>query len=158
MYNGIVLCKDCNWKRSNFPYSEYVKYHPEMKKNAQRQINQICNFILNGKLPDIYRYYPIEIAEALEQYSEGTLQLDVNKYIQKAMKKARARVDANKIQILEIYNTSNEEKKKIKALQNEIEARKQEIQANQENINELAQQNHHEYALINYLDRKINGK
>ena len=85
----------------------------EMKKNAQRQINQICNYILNGELPDIYRYYPIKIAETLEKYSEGAIQLDVDRYIQRAMENARARVDSNKSQIIEISNADKEEKRKI---------------------------------------------
>ncbi|MCQ2754811.1 MAG: HNH endonuclease [bacterium] len=152
IYNGIILCQECNRKRGNLPYTSYIKYHPEMKRNTQRQINQICNFIIDGKLSlDSYKYYPIKIAETLENYSEGVINVNVDKYIEKALKSAKERYRANESQISEITDTEKELRKKIAALESKIRQGKKAAEA-------LADENHKEYSFMAYLNGKKNSK
>ena len=78
--NGIVLCKKCNTERSNIPYRIYLKIHPEMKKNIQKQINKIITFINHKKLLG-YDNYPVDIKKTLLNETDNLIKIKIKRYL-----------------------------------------------------------------------------
>ncbi len=91
--NGIVLCVDCNKKRGNQPYPEFIKYHPKMPYNTQKQIDYISNLIATGKTSGALRVWPIKVAETLIQSTNGIISPNIDKFCQKEVKRSRARLN-----------------------------------------------------------------
>ena len=118
--NGIILCADCNEKRKTRPYSEFLKYHPQMPFNTNKQINFVADMILKEKLGGPFRYWPVQVSETLNEYTDGKIKPDVTKYCQKEYKKSAQRLEANQERYLNLKDKqSSEVMKKIK-LQDEI--------------------------------------
>lgn len=80
--NYIVMCSKCNGQRSQTPYEEWLKIHPEMIENVQKQLDIIFNK-MNLETISISRTYPEDIKEALDKESNGILQIDTSKWIPK---------------------------------------------------------------------------
>ncbi len=78
--NGIVLCKKCNTERSNIPYRIYLKIHPEMKKNIQKQMNRVITFINRKKLSG-YDNYPVDIKQTLLRETDNLIKIKIKKYL-----------------------------------------------------------------------------
>ena len=113
--NGIVLCKKCNSERSNVSYPLFLKFHPEMVENMQKQINRVVSFITNRKLIG-YDSYPIDIKRTLLNNSDNILRINVRKFLkfhkQRAMKKlekAEAILNAEN----EKYDVANDKLQKV---------------------------------------------
>ncbi len=102
--NGIVLCKKCNTERSNIPYRIYLKIHPEMKKNLQKQMNKIITFINRGKLTG-YDDYPVEIKNTLLNETDNLIKIKIKKYL-----KYREHQVLNKLQRAQASFEDNKEK------------------------------------------------
>ena len=113
IHNGIVLCRECNMNRSSIPYSEFIKYHPEMSYNLQKQIDYISKFILNGKLDDEYKYWPIKISRLLYNYSEGKLNPNASDYCKKLAKKSQTNIET-RTDLMAKLNQERENKLKEK--------------------------------------------
>jgi hypothetical protein len=58
-----------------------------MPYNAQKQLLQISDLILHGRISSEYKDYPIKIASTLYEYSDGKIDVDITSYAQKASKK-----------------------------------------------------------------------
>ena len=73
--NYIPMCRTCNSKRSNIPYSEWLKTHPEMKQNLQEFINFIDGVIKEGNFANAgeYETYVDDIIKAFARETEGEL-------------------------------------------------------------------------------------
>ncbi|MBQ7764434.1 HNH endonuclease [bacterium] len=115
--NGLVMCPICNRARKDTHYIDFIKYHPLMPYNTQKQILQISQLILAGKADDYLSLYPIQVAKTLSDYTNGAISPDITSYCKKRIKKAD-----NKIQ------KGFDEIKKIKEERNQMQAEKAELE------------------------------
>lgn len=108
--NGIVLCRKCNAERANLPYPFFLKFHPEMVQNIQRQMNRIITFIKHGKLLG-YDSYPVEVKQTLLNQSDNILKVNIRKYLRykqeraaESVKRAKAVFEKDE----QLYNAATE--------------------------------------------------
>lgn len=78
--NIIILCQKCNEERSNLPYPFFLRFHPEMIQNLQKQINKIITFIKHGKLVG-YDDYPADIKTNVLTGSDNLIRLKIGDYL-----------------------------------------------------------------------------
>ncbi len=78
--NGIVLCKRCNRKRADLPYTFFLSLFPQMKVNIQKQCNRIMAFIKGGRLKG-YDTYPQDIKETMLRETDNTIRINISKYL-----------------------------------------------------------------------------
>lgn len=76
--NYIYLCGKCNHERMTQKYDEFIKKHPQMPENTQKQIDEICDYINKGILEG-YDTWPNDIKEPLGDESEGLIVIDSSK-------------------------------------------------------------------------------
>lgn len=118
--NGIIMCRRCNQMREREPYNEFVKYHPMMPYNTQKQILQITEYILDGKLGTTYDFWPIEVAKTLEEYSQGAIKLDISEYCKRRSKKIKVKIEESGNQIHDMNQEIANQKSKRDKLLKEI--------------------------------------
>ena len=118
--NGIVLCADCNEKRKSRPYSEFLKYHPEMPYNTEKQLRFVADSIAKGKLNGYFRFWPIRVAKTLAEYTDGKIKPDMIDYCKKEQKRSSMRREENTKQFKELKNQRYEFVTKKKELRQEI--------------------------------------
>lgn len=80
--NSLVFCRKCHQNSSNFKFAEVLEYHPEMTKNIQKQFDVVTKLILEGKVEDNFRLWPLNMTELLDKISLGKLKIDISKYIE----------------------------------------------------------------------------
>lgn len=78
--NIIILCGKCNQERSNLPYPFFLRFHPEMMQNLQKQFNKIMTFIRHGKLVG-YDDYPIDIKQNILTGSDNLIRPKIGEYL-----------------------------------------------------------------------------
>lgn len=93
--NIIVLCQKCNEERSDLPYPFFLRFHPEMVQNIQKQINKIITFIKHGKL-DGYEDFPVANKAVVLEESADILRPKIGKFLK--FKKERAQTQLQKAQ------------------------------------------------------------
>jgi|GEM_PF-1470612 len=71
--NYIVMCGDCNWKRSSMPYTKWLQVQPGMRNNFKRYIAEITERIKIGELGEEYATYPFEVIKTVEGQSKGQI-------------------------------------------------------------------------------------
>ena len=81
--NKIIVCRTCGNDLAQFPYNETVKYHPEMTENIEKQLQFYADKIIKGVLPAELYDYPIAVAKTLYEDSNGIINPDLSKYIDK---------------------------------------------------------------------------
>lgn len=149
--NGIVLCEACNGERQHIPYEEFIQYHPDMPYNVQKQILQISDLILKGKVSDEYRDWPIKVASTLYENSDGKINPDITSYCKKANRKYGKNLEKRSQEIsdahkeLALKKSAVEELEKIlqdfygeiKGLKEEISAKNLENQADKILLKEI---------------------
>ena len=127
--NRVVFCRDCNQKRDNSPYTEFIQYHPQMPQNMQRQVDEISQQILAGKVSERFDFWPVKVAEILSEESNGQIRIDVSEFADKFEKKSKRKI--NKI------NTKRENLNKEKTeLENLLKAKENECQQTELEYNE----------------------
>lgn len=142
--NGIVLCKKCNNERSNVSYPLFLKFHPEMLENMQKQINRVVSFITNRKLIG-YDSYPVDVKRTLLNNSDNILRINVRKFLKfykqralKKLEKAEAILNAEN----EKYDAASEKLKtvdlKLEEVMTMVRKLKKERRFAQEAVNEIA--------------------
>ena len=124
--NGIVLCKKCNTERSNIPYKVYLKLHPEMKKNLQRQMNRIMTFINREKLTG-YDNYPVDIKKTLLNETDNLIKIKVKKYLKYREHQALTRLEASKNSFEEHSELADSALQKLDSINARMEALMAEI-------------------------------
>lgn len=144
--NGIVLCKSCNQERANLPYTFFLKVHPEMKKNAQRQINKIISFLKGDKLID-YETYPVAVKETLYEETNHMIKLNIKKFFenkelrsQAELDEALARSEESEAKYQTAHKNFMEAQKKIKEALETINKLKRESSAYQNEANAAHQE------------------
>lgn len=122
--NGIFLCKKCNSERSDVPYPIFLRFHPEMKANLQKQLNKIMTFIKHRKLLN-YDTYPLEIKQTVWDNTDHIIKLKINEFLMYRQQQA-----AKKLKIVQARHDENEKRCKV-ATKNleEIDAKIQEAMA-----------------------------
>ena len=65
--NYIVMCADCNSRRSNMPYSEWIMRRPNFKTNFDKYLQEVETKIQTGELGEEYESYPDEILETFSR-------------------------------------------------------------------------------------------
>lgn len=85
--NLIIMCRKCNKYRSDIPYDEFLKYHPEVIENIPKQINLVGRNILNNHISLRLKDYPIKVSQAIYKASNGAINPDIQWYIEKLLKK-----------------------------------------------------------------------
>lgn len=158
LLNGIVMCRGCNLKRKSIPYSEYIKYHPEMVYNTQKQMDMISQYILNGSLPAEFEFYPVKTSRTLYNYSAGKINVNVENYCKKALAKSERRM-AEKNEELE--NTKDSRDKNIKRkmeLEEEMKNISQNIKSLNNKVKDLISDTHYEQSLQDNLKSYLTEK
>lgn len=130
--NGIVLCADCNEKRGNRHYDEFLLYHPAMPYNVEKQIAYVSDLISKGKLNGTFRFWPMRVSKTLSEYTGGKIKPDISKYCKKEQKKSISR---------KVENTKNYKKLKSEQVQKlrEKEALKARLRELQKSLDEVDQ-------------------
>ena len=86
--NYIYLCGKCNHERMTQKYDDFIAKHPQMPENTQKQIDEICDYINQGKLAD-YDTWPNDIKSPLGEESEGLIIIDTKSLDLKKAKENR---------------------------------------------------------------------
>lgn len=156
--NGLVLCRDCNQKRGTTPYEEFIQYHPRMRYNIQKQILTIGNYILQDRLDSMYRFWPIKVAQTINDYSNGAINPDISKYVKKALEKSNQLIEENEADLKAIKKERDEKFKEKEKLLQQLEDIKKTLINLKEEKNYLQEQNKVEkylnYTLNEYLEEK----
>ena len=87
--NGILLCHKCNQMKSSIGGDVFAEYHPLMPYYAQKQVEQISNLILTGKMDSSFATYPLEIASTYEVESKGKIKIDSSDYCKRSERKIK---------------------------------------------------------------------
>lgn len=108
--NKIVMHKSCNQHRNRIPYPKFLKYHPNMQENVQKQVDLVVDALLKGELPYFTEFYPLKMPLKLAEKTDGLISIDITRYCREGLnlsykKEARFRE--------ELYNISNLRDKKI---------------------------------------------
>lgn len=156
--NGIVLCRDCNQRRGSVPYEEFIQYHPKMPYNTQKQIQTIADYILKGRMDSMYRFWPIKVAQTLNDYTNGAINPDVSEYAKKALKQSKLKNINNSEElkvIKEKRNTKFKEKDELIKKLDEINKTLANLKEEKNNIQEQDKiENFLQDTLDEYLDNK----
>ena len=156
--NGIVLCRDCNQKRGNTPYEEFIHYHPGMPYNTQKQIQTIANYILEGRMDCMYRFWPIKVAQTLNEYTNGAINPDVSEYAKKALRQSKNRIAENSENINAIKEKRNKNFKERDELIKKIDEINKTLADLKEEKNHLQEQDKIEHFLKKTLDEYLEKK
>lgn len=90
--NIIILCGKCNRERANLPYPFFLRFHPEMMQNLQKQFNKIMTFIRHGKLKG-YDDYPIDIKQNILEGSDNLIRPKIGEYLKFRKERAEQRLE-----------------------------------------------------------------
>jgi len=74
--NYLVQCKFCNNERSSMSYKDWLKRHPEMKKNLQLYMDKVINLIKEKEITN-HDFYPLVVKSTLLKESEGLLDIRI---------------------------------------------------------------------------------
>ena len=157
--NGIILCKKCNSERSNVPYRIYLKIHPEMKKNIQKQINRIITFINSEKLIG-YDNYPLDIKKTLLRETDNLIKIKINKYLKYKEQQALSKIEAAKASLDNNSVQADTALQKLESINDKLEtlmAEVRQLKKDKHRINEaltLAQQNMEHYENVMQQNEK----
>lgn len=136
--NIIILCGKCNQERSNLPYPFFLRFHPEMLQNLQKQLNKIMMFIKHGKLTG-YDNYPMDMKQNVLGESANLLRPKIGDYLN-----FRKELAAKKLERLEAklakketkYNNACTKLDEINSRINEIEAQLRQLKKEKRVIKE----------------------
>ena len=150
--------KSCNGYRSNMSYRKFFRYHPEMPKNIQKQINFITRLILNGKLDGSFRFWPMTIAKTLFDYTDGAIDLDITKYCEKGLEQTTERMEMRQGAIDKLKTDRDSKINQKQKLLRQIKALEGEITGIGRVTNDLIKENQEEKSLISSYETYIQKK
>lgn len=158
MKNGLVMHQRCNCDRSNMSYRKFFRYHPEMPKNIQKQINFITRLILKGKLDGAFRFWPMTISKTLFDYTDGAVNLDITKYCEKGLEQTTERIETRQGAIDKLKNDRDAKISQKQELLRQIKSLEGEIEGIGNTTIDLIQENQNEKNLISSYEAYINKK
>lgn len=130
IYNTTIMHRLCNLKRGSRPYSVFVEYHPQMPYNTQQQLDRTSKEILAGNLPEEFDYYPTRVADNLRRCSGGKIDVNVDDYCKKQIKKTKIKKEqiiGEKAQINSEIGSIEEEIRKLQEKATLLEERKMQL-------------------------------
>ena len=87
IYNGVIMCQNCNQARGTISYPKFIRIFPEMPKNLFKQLEFITKAIEKGKLPPNYDNYPIKISSTISKITHG--EVNYNDFAEQYAKKLK---------------------------------------------------------------------
>ena len=128
------MCHKCNQMKASIDGDIFAQYHPSMPYHAQKQVEQISNLILTGKIDSSFATYPIEIASTYEEVSNGKIKIDSSAYCKKSEKKLKKeqkirdeKEQQSQKELKEIKRKQQELAKQLKNLQDKFIEKKTEL-------------------------------
>ena len=156
--NGILLCKKCNFARSSIDYREFLEYHPYMPYHTQKQILQISDAILKGRVDGTSRYWPFQVATTLRENSGEKLNPDLTSYCKKSARKIK-KVREQRTEQINAYNESiDAAKKEMEELRQRMNALTQDINATRQEVSILMKKDHKDLEFQEKLDSYLEEK
>lgn len=156
IYNGIVLCRRCNKRRSSIPYTEFIQYHPQMPYNTQKQVNFLADLILTGEIPEMYKEWPIKIARSLYDYTDGKINVDVSSYCKKVADKAGKRIAARNNAIEKMREAKVEKLSRKQNLLKELQEIESSVSVMSDGVKLLQKENGRDNYMIGVSKNYIN--
>ena len=87
IYNMTIMHRSCNTQKGSRSTEEHLAYHPLSPYYTQQQMDRIGAEIIAGNLPEEYDYYPMRASENLRECSNGKIDINVDNYCEKRLKK-----------------------------------------------------------------------
>lgn len=137
--NIIVLCEKCNKERANLPYPFFLRFHPEMPENLQRQLNKIMTFIRNGKLVG-YDDYPMNMKQNVLGESAALIRPKIGDYLKFRAERASQSLEMSKAKLVEdeeLFNAANSRLNEIDAQIEAVEAQLRKLKKEKRVIKEV---------------------
>lgn len=78
--NKIVFCSQCSKSYKKDPTWYFIQQHQDIIKNLQKQIDFIINEIMEKRLKDNFRFYPLISANKIEKITQGKISLNLTNY------------------------------------------------------------------------------
>lgn len=141
--NGILLCHKCNQMKSFFSGDVFTEYHPLMPYYAQKQVEQISNLILTGKMDSSFASYPLEVAATYETESKGKIKIDLTSYCKRSERKIKKE-----------QKIRDEQKQQNQKELKEIKRKQQELSKQIRKLNKLFAEKNTELSNIKYENKK----
>ncbi len=158
IYNGIVMCAGCNHSRGTYPYSKFIEYHPEMKKNTQKQIDYVIRQILTDKVNDVtISRWPIVITRALKMYTNEEIKPEIADYTDYAIKFISDKYASDKAEIEKLNDLISDirsEKTKLEERLKNLEIKEKEYS---EQVEKISKDNSSREYDLNFLERISSG-
>lgn len=158
--NGILLCHKCNQMKSSIGGDVFAQYHPMMPYHAQKQVEQISNLILTGKVDSSFASYPLEIAATYEAESNGKIKIDSSAYCKKSERKIKKEQKLREEQEQQKQKELNEIKRKQKELAKQLKNLQNQFVEKRTEINNIKYENKKSEELLEemqeYLEKKNN--
>ena len=141
--NGILLCHKCNQMKSSIDGGLFAQYHPLMPYHAQKQVEQISNLILTGKMDLSFASYPLEVAATYETESKGKIKTDLTSYCKRSERKIKKE-----------QKIRDERKQQNQKELNEIKRKQQELSKQIRKLNKQFAEKNTELSNIKYENKK----
>lgn len=122
IFNITVMHRLCNRGRGNRPYEEHLAYHRLMPYYTQQQFDRVSKEILTGNLSEEYVLYPTKAAENLRECSNGKININVEDYCKKQIKKTKEKTHKNIEEKAEIRTEIGNIEEEIRQLQEKAKA------------------------------------
>ena len=130
LYNMTIMHRDCNTRKGSRTVEEHIAYHPLSPYYTQQQFDRIGKEIIAGNLPDEFAYYPTRTADNLREISNGKIDINVDEYCKKQVKKTAAKakeIIAEKLQVKAEIGSIEEEIRKLQEKARALEAKNTEL-------------------------------
>ncbi len=114
--NYIVMCADCNSRRSDMPYSEWITRRPNFKVNFDKYLQEVEGKIETGEIGEEYSTYPKEILE--------TFSLELGENVKRG--KREKKVEVAQIEPLE-DKTQEQMAERILKLEKSVDSKRKEL-------------------------------
>ena len=156
--NKISMHKGCNSKRSNMPYKYYIGIYPLAPYYIGKQIEQVSENILAGRMISKYDLYPPQMAATIKDATDGLVSPDVSKYCKKALKKSTIRLEENSEKIAAIADKRDKEIKHLQKLTEEENTIRENIEAAGKEHEKAIQAQNEERRLNGWLTKYLSDK
>ena len=122
IYNGVIMCQNCNQVRGTIPYVKFIRIFPQMSQNLLKQLEFVVNAIEKGKIPPNYDNYPIKISSTISKITHGEVNFNdfAEQYAKKLKRKNNRIIKKNTTKLKEI----SAEEKLLEERLNEIKKQK----------------------------------
>lgn len=129
--NIIILCGKCNSERADLAYPFFLRFHPEMSDNLQKQLNKIMTLIKHRKLIG-YNDYPMKMKQNVLGESDALIRPKIGDYLKfreeraaESLEKSQARLAKDEARINTLDSKIEGINAKIRAIEEQLKQLKQ---------------------------------